>query len=184
MPWWGLVALAVLLLVSVSAWITLRGDPNPALGAPSIRTVELTVNATPPESEILMNGERLGYGRYRGDHPATEAKSVIEVRAAGHAKERKYIVLDRDMVVDFSLRPIPARVASTAAPSPSTSVGAVKDDTPSTAKARTPRPPRIRQRPVPVAPQPSATARPEPADCDPPYTFSADGVKAFKPECF
>ena len=65
---WGLVALVASVLIGV--WITQRGDQKSANAtlAPAVRTVELEVEALPAGSEILMDGKRLGYGRYRGTH--------------------------------------------------------------------------------------------------------------------
>ena len=154
------------------------------------------MEALPAGSEILMDGKRLGYGRYRGTHPAGEGKSLIEVRAAGYASERKEVVLNRNTAIKVLLRKPPAEPtivpppagsevkpadAPSSAPARPAARAADKHvqgrSTKSSARAR----PAARGDGAAPAPVPSDTA---PPGCDPPYTFSADGVKTYKPQCF
>jgi len=169
-----LAALAVLTsLLVVGAWALARSPTKTSVAteqAPA-KTVMFEVQALPPGAQILLDGKLLGTDHYSGQQPATDRKVTLEVRAPGRTTERKELTLTRDMSVQIVLAPEPAL------PVASASAAAPADSSAPNSKPRAPSAPRLTSKPA-------NTAGNRSSKCNPPYVFTADGVKTYKPECF
>ncbi|HET9955243.1 MAG TPA: serine/threonine-protein kinase [Polyangiaceae bacterium] len=174
---WALGLLGALALLG--AWLA-RREVRPAQGSlasPSTapvhpESVELEVEASPPNAEIYLDGERLGVGRYSGSRRFAPPKAVLEVSAPGYAKERKELSLVRDTALQIVLKPELSVQSTPVFAASADPVTGDKTESPTRSAG-----PRTRR------PGGSTSARGS-RGCNPPYTFSADGVKTYKPECF
>jgi serine/threonine-protein kinase len=162
------IALVLLLVGAASAaFLRTQNQPPPAVAAPAAATsISVRVQATPSDSEILFNGQRLASNPAVMRIPLDSSEHVIRATAPGHVSEERRLRFERDTTVELTLEklkdPLKPAVSATAEP---------------TAEPVRPR------YTGPAQPRPGKT-EPTPAksNCDPPFYF-INGVKAFKPEC-
>lgn len=169
-------ALAVLCsLVLFATWaLGRRGQARSDAAESQVsKTVMLDVEALPPGSEILLDGRPLGTDRFVGPQPSTDRKVALEVRAPGHLCDRRELTLRGDTVLKITLEP-------NAAGRPGLSGSVSAPLAPSSSRSRMQTSSVVADRPR--APAPARSNRSN--RCKPPYTFSSDGVKTYKPECF
>jgi serine/threonine-protein kinase len=175
----GLALLAALAIGGV--WfVRWREQPRPE---PAVRTVRLEVDALPAGSEIFLDGTRVGQDRYRATPASSERKALLEARAPGYVSERKEVILRDDVVVAFVLQQ--EKIEKSDPPSSAPSLDPKAENEAKT-ESDPSRPSRSPAHPVTRSgkPRDKAPASAAAANCNPPYTFDADGVKTYKPECF
>ncbi len=166
---WVWPAVATGCVALLGAWIMTQHAARSDVPTPhqEPRTVALEVEALPRGAEILLDGRPLAKDRYAGQQLRANQRVVLEVRARGYLSERKEVVFNKDMSLQFVLKPDPANRQQAIAES-TPAIGAPPAPSGRAAHAR-----------------PRATARSNTSrNCDPPYTFGADRVKTYKPECF
>jgi len=152
-------------------------QPQPA----AERTVRLEVEALPAGSEIYLDGNRVGQDRYRATPASSERKALLEARAPGYVSERKEVTLRDDVAVAFVLQQEKTETTSPAVSADPKAETEAKTESDPSKSPRSPAHPVSRSaKPRDKAP-PSTTPA---ANCNPPYTFDAEGVKTYKPECF
>ncbi len=196
---WG-VALACIGSLALLGASVLRGPRRAPSGVAERRapeTIALEVDALPPGAEILLDGRRLGTDHFREAQPMTHRKAVLEVRAPGYVSEQQEVLLSTNTTIRIVLEPEPALAAvpaAAAAAGPAAAVPAAAaraaDASGSASvasgdalsgigpRARPPGSAQATNRP------PLPFPRSAPRNCTPPYFFSADGIKTYKPECF
>lgn len=174
---WLLGAAALVGLAVVAVALARKVLP-PREAAP--RSVILEIEARPVGARIALNGKMLGVNRFVGTQPVSSEKTLLEVSAPGYVTERKELVLRSNTTVEMVLEPIPAH-------SGGDRTGDHRAEVPKPVPSRSPEqatsPEAARGRELPRR-RARAVSRVESRDCDPPYTFSADGVKTYKVECF
>lgn len=88
------------------------------------RLVTLKIAASPPDTEILLDGARLEGNPFTGQFPKDQALRRLELRSAGRVSEARMIRFDQDLdllialPVDKSTPPTPRTGPGTAAASP------------------------------------------------------------------
>ncbi len=181
---WPLVlgALAVVVGASAGAFAFLASratTSDAALAVPSRITLE--ISAKPEAAEILLDGQRLGVGHFKGDLERSSKPRKLEVRASGYESATRDVALDKDAMLSVDLVPASAPDARAEAEH------ADREDSPESGQRK-----RVRgaTRALPRAPAPSAppvVSAPQAAapkvNCSPPYVLDRDGVKTYKPEC-
>ena len=174
---WGLALAASAALVA--AWATARGQqangPVAAVSTAIPASVTFEVDVLPAGAEILLDGQLLGRDHYAGDVPTSDRKVWLEVRAPGHLSERKELSLRKDMTLQIVLKPeVPPST-------PESSVQLMEALPAKTELGSVATKSRVRTSTPKLAALPALK---DVAGCKPPYTFAADGVKVYKPECF
>ncbi|MGE5785457.1 MAG: serine/threonine protein kinase [Myxococcales bacterium] len=180
---WGWLVVAATCSILAGGWTIGRfaaGDDYAA------ETVAFEVEVLPENAEISLNGKPLGKSHYTGRQPLTASTALLAVSAPGYVSERKELTFSKNIALQFSLKPeAPALppVASPAAAAPSSAESAA--GAPSAVARANPSPPaRVS---VQNSSRPTAgrvTSLGAARGCNPPYSFTADGVKKYKPECF
>lgn len=172
---WGWLAIAAICSMMAGGWTVRRfaatSDRTP-------ETVAFEVEVQPEGAEIALNGQPLGKNHFSGRQPLTASPALLEVTAPGYISERKELTFSKNIALQFSLRPeapvAPREAAVPAIPS-ATSATASVASSPSRAPAQS-----ARQTTAKTKSWSPGGSR----GCNPPYTFTADGVKKYKPECF
>ena len=174
----GLVALLCAALAG--GWLLSRAPPAAPAVASNVpapaRLVHLEVDASPPGAEIFLDGLKIGQGHLSTSEPAAPRVALLEVRAHGYITARREVSLDQNSSLDVVLKPEP----------PATSFGAPRPKSPRAPVKAGESSPRVSQAPVSraIKPPPPRKVTKRSANCNPPYTLSADGVKTYKTECF
>jgi hypothetical protein len=173
----GLVALVCVALGG--AWLVSRAGPGAVPAAApqrEARLVSLEVDASPPSAEIFLDGRRIGKGYFRVSEVAEPRVALLEVRAPGYVTAHRELSLDRNSSIDVVLKAeSPPTSATTESPKGARTPAKAAGPAPGAIKPRV-------SRAAAKAPAQKATKRA--ANCNPPYTLGADGVKTYKTECF
>jgi serine/threonine-protein kinase len=181
--WFFVAACCAVLAVT---WSLRAGAPSreQRASAPQQKFVTLQVETLPRGAEIHLDGEHVGTGRFTTSYPVDGRNVRVEVLAPGYRPERRELVLRTDVSLSIALERQPtvqaARPADIPAPASASST-ATASSRRSAAPVRAVAPARI---PPSLEPRPDAVSGKRSGDCNPPYTFTADGVKAYKVECF
>jgi len=174
-PWIAVLGLAG----AIALGIGIKGRFDAAATRPTTaeskteakRLVTLSVAAWPVEAKVLLDGEPVGANPWSQRYPVSERKVRVEVSAPGHRPFAQDVTLNADASLSVQLE---AQAAPSAEP-PAGAAAPASASKPSS-KARHV----VASRPAPVAaPTPAAPK----ANCTPPYTLDAEGVKTYKPEC-
>ena len=109
-----------------SAVATPKASAPELLNPAAPKLVTLKIAASPPESEILLDGAKLDANPFAGQFPKDAALRRLEVRCFGRVSEARMIRLDQDLDLLIALpvdRAVAAKKGAPAAPSatPSTS---------------------------------------------------------------
>lgn len=168
---WGAALVGCLVLAGL--WIS-RPEakvPQPVSAAELLQTVAFEVEVIPASAQIVLDGKLLGTRHVTEPQPLSDNPRLLEVRAPGYVSQRKSVVLRKDTALQIVLqKESPTTLPTASASSPHASTG-----------ASTPRQTGAAARSHPRIPTKARVRSPE---CNPPYRFSADGVKTYKPECF
>ncbi len=174
----ALAALAGIGLLWV-VWIVMknRTPPRHAPGLARPETVLLAVEAAPVGADIFVDGKPLGRSPLRAQQPWSDRVAVVTVEAPGYLTESREVTLEKDFALEVVLKPHPGvdlDIARTPVPSASKPVAGAS----SRPVARPPAVSRVTPRP------PRPPASPAAKNCHPPYWYTTDGIKTYKPECF
>jgi hypothetical protein len=174
----GLVGVAAVAVLA-SIWLLndkLRSkEPVAVQRTPQFVTFEVEVS--PRNAEVLVGGKLVGKGRYMGQFPVSGDITVLELKAPGYKTERREVVLRKDLTLHTILEP---KTELTLVREPHTTASAHSTGFESSAP---PSRKDLRSNPKSVNKAVATNAK-SAQKCNPPYTFSADGVKTYKPECF
>jgi serine/threonine-protein kinase len=167
---------AIAMLTSIWLFNKKLSSDEPVALQEAAQIVTFEVEVSPREAEILLDGKVLGKGRFIGQLPSSGDVTVLELKAPGYKTERREVVFRKDLTLHtvlepktepLSVREPPTGVSTHSAGFQSNALIATKD-----------------LRSHKSATKSIATSTKSNRKCNPPYTFSADGVKTFKPECF
>lgn len=183
--------LSVLLIAGVVVLRKPAPSPAPTAVTAPQAPIELSVSASPPNAEILLDDVSIGTGKVvRSIAPSSET-ATLEVRLPGYITEKRTVRLTGNTSLEVSLREEPKAEADA---TPPVADAASKEDALKPRGYAGPRgrafvPPRgakppAAPEPAPAAPAAAPAAPEKGANCNPPYKLSVDGVKVFKPECF
>ncbi|HEY3499825.1 MAG TPA: serine/threonine-protein kinase [Polyangiaceae bacterium] len=170
---WGVAALCCA-LAGTALFLTRRPAPvAPVAAAAPERTVALEIEALPRGAAIYLDGRSVGTDRAVVRRSPSSGKVLLEVRAEGFVTQRKELALVNDLAMQLVLQPeAKAPSEASAAPVPIAS-----------ASPNGEQPRAARQRNV-ASSAPRAASKKKSKNCNPPYTFSADGIKTYKAECY
>jgi len=182
---WGWLLIAAVWSILAGGWTIRRFAADEERAA---ETVAFEVEVLPDGADILLNGKSLGKNHYAGRQPLTASTALLEVRAPGYLSERKQLTFSKNIALQFSLKPeasaVPAEASAAAAvPSSHESIAGAAPSSNVRVTASPPARVPVQNgfRPTPRAKVFSPSAA---RGCNPPYTFTANGVKKYRPECF
>jgi hypothetical protein len=187
---WAVLAASLVCLGFAGAWTLRRPAASPAVETeePSPKTISLEIDARPLGAELFLDGTLVGRDHFAAQRSVSDKRLTLEVRAPGYLSERRTLSLRNDTTLQIALAQDPA--AATPAAAASVSAGDAKLQAspvlagrPARSRSVAGRHASPRDTPSTAAPKPAPLAR-RSAKCNPPFVYSADGVKTYKPECF
>jgi eukaryotic-like serine/threonine-protein kinase len=168
---------AIGVAVALLGWLLLSllgpSDP-PAKGATGpAPTVMLDIHVLPPETELFLDGKKLGGNPYRARRDRDQAQHTVRAIAPGRKPQQWTIRLDSDTHIVYHLLPVAGAAAPSAAPGSAAAPAALVPAAaarPVAAVPETPKPgprsaPSARRKPrsEPAAERAAATRQTEPA---------------------
>jgi PEGA domain len=175
-PWVVLIAALGALVLGLGIKLRAASSENTPATVPTTqeqKLVTVSVAASPVDAVVLMDGKPVGNNPWTTRLVKAERSALIEITAPGYRSFSREVQLSSDVSLSVTLEP---QAAASASPPANAGVA----DAPPSRSGRS-RGPKGRPVLAPVAPAPAAPA--PKANCTPPYTLDAEGVKTFKPEC-
>jgi serine/threonine-protein kinase len=117
----GLVAMLGIAAIGAGAWYMTRPQgpatpQNPPAAAAPAAQVEITINVTPPEAKLFLDGKPLAQNPFVGKFARDEGTHIIRAEAPGHATKTRDITFEKDRSFDITLEHQNAQGAPLAEP--------------------------------------------------------------------
>jgi hypothetical protein len=129
--------------------------------------VHFAVESSPPGASVWLDGMQVGVTPWVADIPSKKEPRTLELKAENFETVTKTILPTSDFAAEITLEP--TRPAAQIA----------HDDTERVIRSNS-----KHVKAVTVAKPPVASPGAGSANCTPPYTLSADGIRTYKAECF
>jgi eukaryotic-like serine/threonine-protein kinase len=121
----GALVLIGVAAIGAGVWFMTRNQNQQQVNAtqptatPSPTQVELTVNVTPAEAKLFLDGKELPSNPYVGKFPRDDGTHIIKAEANGFATRSRDVTFDKDRTIEMALEHQSSPMATTPPPSDS-----------------------------------------------------------------
>ncbi|HET9959846.1 MAG TPA: serine/threonine-protein kinase [Polyangiaceae bacterium] len=169
--WMALTVMGLGLGVGLMLGLVRGPSRTPRLAVAAAQTsVSFSIAASPATASLRLDGQLLPSNPYTGRVPRVTREATLEVSAPGHHTERRTLRFDHDTSISIALERDPAR---SGASRPTKSSDGISG-----------RAPRSRSGANVASERKPASSRSAASSCTPPFYFSEEGSKIYRPECF
>lgn len=126
----GAIALIAAAAIGAGIWFVTRPQPPPptvATATPPAGKVEISINVSPPNAKVLLDGKPLERNPFVGKFERDGATHMIQAEAPGYGTRSRDVTFDRDLTIEMAL--VPQAAAPATAPPPTTASAATSEPT-------------------------------------------------------
>lgn len=114
----GAIALISVAAVGAGIWFMTRTPPqtNTPATTPVATQVEVTINVTPPEAKLFLDGKELASNPFVGKFAKEDGTHIIKAEAPGYTTRSRDVTFDKDRTIEMALEHQAAGAQTTAPP--------------------------------------------------------------------
>jgi len=105
----GAVALIAVAAIGAGVWFVTKGSQGTNATQPTTTLpvapsqVEVTINVTPPEAKLFLDGKELATNPYVGKYAKEDGTHIIKAEAPGYTTRSRDVTFDKDRTIEMAL---------------------------------------------------------------------------------